>query len=146
MHPPERREHGRPVMVFIHGGGFTSGSGSVFLYRGGELVRNGDVVVVTINYRLGALGFLGHRDLGDPDGLVGNWGIQDQLAALRWVRDNIAAFGGDPGAVTIFGESAGGFSVATLLGLPAARGLFRARHRAERWRARAHAARCGAVG
>ena len=112
-------------MVFIHGGGFTSGSGSVFLYRGGELVRNGDVVVVTINYRLGALGFLGHRDLGDPDGLVGNWGIQDQLAALRWVRDNIAAFGGDPGAVTIFGESAGGFSVATLLGLPAARGLFR---------------------
>jgi len=119
------REHSRPVMVFIHGGGFTSGSGSVFLYRGGELVRNGDVVVVTINYRLGALGFLGHRDLGDPDGLVGNWGIQDQLAALRWVRDNIAAFGGDPGAVTIFGESAGGFSVATLLGLPTARGLFR---------------------
>src|SRR6204780_5562840 len=118
-------EHGRPVMVFIHGGGFTSGSGSVFLYRGGELVRNGDAVVGTINYRLGALGFLGHRDLADPDGLVGNWGIQEQLAALRWVRDNIAAFGGDPGAVTIFGESAGGFSVATLLGTPAAKGLFR---------------------
>ena len=117
--------HGRPVMVFIHGGGFTSGSGSVFLYRGGELVRNGDAVVVTINYRLGALGFLGHRDLDDPDGLVGNWGIQDQLAALRWVRDNIRAFGGDPGAVTVFGESAGGFSVVTLLGMPAARGLFR---------------------
>ena len=115
---------GRPVMVFIHGGGFTSGSGSVFLYRGGDLVRNGDAVVVTINYRLGALGFLGHRDLADPDRLVGNWGIQDQLAALRWVRDNIAAFGGDPGAVTIFGESAGGFSVATLLGTPAAAGLF----------------------
>ncbi len=117
--------HGRPVMVFIHGGGFTSGSGSVFLYRGGALVRNGDAVVVTINYRLGALGFLGHRDLADPDGLVGNWGIQDQLAALRWVRDNIAVFGGDPSAVTIFGESAGGFSVATLLGTPAAKGLFR---------------------
>jgi para-nitrobenzyl esterase len=116
---------GRPVMVFVHGGGFTSGSGSVFLYRGGDLVRNGDAVVVTINYRLGALGFLGHRDLGDPDGLVGNWGIQDQLAALRWVRDNIAAFGGDPGAVTIFGESAGGFSVSTLLGTPVAKGLFR---------------------
>jgi para-nitrobenzyl esterase len=116
---------GRPVMVFIHGGGFTSGSGSVFLYRGGDLVRNGDAVVVTINYRLGALGFLGHRDLADPDGLVGNWGIQDQLAALRWVRDNIAAFGGDPGTVTVFGESAGGFSVATLLGMPAATGLFR---------------------
>lgn len=116
---------GRPVMVFIHGGGFTSGSGSVFLYRGGDLVRNGDAVVVTINYRLGALGFLGHRDLADPDGLVGNWGMQDQLAALRWVRENIAAFGGDPGTVTIFGESAGGFSVATLLGMPAAAGLFR---------------------
>jgi para-nitrobenzyl esterase len=97
-------------MVFVHGGGFTSGSGSVFLYRGGELVRNGDAVVVTINYRLG---------------LVGNWGIQDQLAALRWVHDNIATFGGDPSAVTIFGESAGGFSVSTLLGTPAAKGLFR---------------------
>jgi para-nitrobenzyl esterase len=122
--PTGEHGHGRPVMVFIHGGGFTSGSGSVFLYRGGELVRNGDVVVVTINYRLGALGFLGHRDLADPDELVGNWGIQDQLAALRWVKENIAAFGGDPGAVTIFGESAGGFSVATLLGTPAAKGLF----------------------
>jgi para-nitrobenzyl esterase len=123
--PTEEPGQGRPVMVFIHGGGFTSGSGSVFLYRGGELVRNGDAVVVTINYRLGALGFLGHRDLADPEGLVGNWGIQDQLAALRWVHENIAAFGGDPDAVTIFGESAGGFSVAALLGLPAARGLFR---------------------
>jgi para-nitrobenzyl esterase len=119
---PERR---RPVMVFIHGGGFTSGSGSVFLYRGGNLVRNGDAVVVTINYRLGALGFLGHRQLDDPDGLVGNWGLADQVAALTWVRENIAAFGGDRDNVTIFGESAGGFSVAALLGCPAARGLFR---------------------
>lgn len=116
---------GRPVLVFIHGGGFTSGSGSVFLYRGGSLVRNGDAVVVTVNYRLGALGFLGHRGLADPDGFVGNWGIQDQVAALRWVREHIAAFGGDPSNVTIFGESAGGFSVATLLGTPAATGLFR---------------------
>jgi para-nitrobenzyl esterase len=123
--PTSEPERGRPVLVFIHGGGFTSGSGSVFLYRGGELVRNGDAVVVTINYRLGALGFLGHRDLADPDGLVGNWGIHDQVSALRWVHDNIAAFGGDPGNVTIFGESAGGFSVATLLGTPAAAGLFR---------------------
>ena len=123
--PTAQPGQGRPVMVFIHGGGFTSGSGSVFLYRGGELVRNGDAVVVTVNYRLGALGFLGHRDLDDPDGLVGNWGLQDQLAALRWVHENIAAFGGDPSAVTIFGESAGGFSVATLLGMPAAKGLFR---------------------
>jgi para-nitrobenzyl esterase len=125
--PDALPEQSRPVMVFIHGGGFTSGSGSVFLYRGGELVRNGDAVVVTINYRLGALGFLGHRSLADPDALLGNWGLQDQVAALRWVRDNVAAFGGDPGNVTIFGESAGGFSVATLLGTPAANGLF---HRA----------------
>jgi para-nitrobenzyl esterase len=112
-------------MVWIHGGGFTGGSGSVFLYRGGELVRNGDVVVVTINYRLGALGFLGHRDLADPDGLIGNWGLHDQVAALRWVQDHIAQFGGDAGNVTVFGESAGGFSVATLMGTPGATGLFR---------------------
>ena len=112
-------------MVWIHGGGFTSGSGSVFLYRGGQLVRNGDVVVVTINYRLGALGFLGHRGLGDPDGFIGNWGLHDQVAALRWVRDHIAQFGGDPDCVTIFGESAGGFSVAALMGTPSAAGLFR---------------------
>ena len=72
--PTTQPGRGRPVMVFIHGGGFTSGSGSVFLYRGGNLVRNGDAVVVTINYRLGALGFLGHRDLADPDGLVGQLG------------------------------------------------------------------------
>ncbi len=80
--PTEDVATGRPVLVFIHGGGYTSGSGSVFLYRGGNLVRNGDAVVVTINYRLGALGFLGHREMGDPDGFVGNWGIQDQVAAL----------------------------------------------------------------
>jgi para-nitrobenzyl esterase len=123
--PTSQPGRGRPVLVFIHGGGFTSGSGSVFLYRGGNLVRNGDAVVVTINYRLGALGFLGHRDLEDPDGLVGNWGIQDQVAALSWVRDNIAVFGGDRRNVTIFGESAGAFSVAALLGTPAANGLFR---------------------
>jgi para-nitrobenzyl esterase len=123
--PTSTAGQGRPVMVWIHGGGFTSGSGSVFLYRGGSLVRNGDAVVVTINYRLGALGFLGHRGLADPDGLVGNWGIHDQVAALRWVHDHIAAFGGDPHNVTVFGESAGGFSVSALLGIPAASGLFR---------------------
>ncbi len=116
---------GRPVMVFIHGGGFTSGSGSVFLYRGGNLVRSGDAVVVTINYRLGALGFLGHRSLADPQGFVGNWGLHDQVAALRWVRDNIAAFGGDPTSITVFGESAGAFSITALLGVPSAAGLFR---------------------
>ncbi|HXZ62850.1 MAG TPA: carboxylesterase family protein [Acidimicrobiales bacterium] len=116
---------GRPVMVYIHGGGFTSGSGSVFLYRGGDLVRNGNVVVVTINYRLGALGFLAHRALAGPDGSAGNWGLHDQVAALRWVRDNIAVFGGDPANVTVFGESAGAFSIAALLGAPASTGLFR---------------------
>jgi para-nitrobenzyl esterase len=119
---PVSRGTGRPVMVWIHGGGFTSGSGSVFLYRGGNLVRNGDAVVVTINYRLGALGFLG---VPGPDGLMGNWGLHDQVAALRWVRDNIAAFGGDPGNVTVFGESAGGISVVALLAAPPAAGLFR---------------------
>jgi para-nitrobenzyl esterase len=123
--PTSQPGSGRPVMVFIHGGGFTSGSGSVFLYRGGDLARNGDVVVVTLNYRLGALGFLGHRGLADPDGLVGNWGLHDQCAALTWVRDNIAVFGGDASNVMVFGESAGGFSVAALLGTPAASGLFR---------------------
>ena len=119
------QEPGRPVMVWIHGGGFTSGSGSVFLYRGGQLVRNGDVVVVTINYRLGALGFLGHGALRDPGGFVGNWGLHDQVAALRWVRDHIARFGGDAERITIFGESAGGFSIAALMGAPSAAGLFR---------------------
>jgi para-nitrobenzyl esterase len=125
--PATTPRRGRPVMVWIHGGGFTSGSGSVFLYRGEHLVRNGDVVVVTINYRLGALGFLGHRGLDDPDGHIGNWGLHDQIAALRWVRDNIAQFGGDAGNVTLFGESAGGFSVAALMGAPSSAGLF---HRA----------------
>ncbi len=76
---------------------------------------------------LGALGFLGHRGLDDPDGYIGNWGLHDQVAALRWVRDHIAQFGGDPANVTLFGESAGGFSVAALLGAPSAAGLF---HRA----------------
>jgi para-nitrobenzyl esterase len=123
--PTARPGTGRPVMVWIHGGGFTSGSGSVFLYRGGALSRRGGVVVVTLNYRLGALGFLGHRGLGAPDGLIGNWGLHDQVAALAWVRDNIAVFGGDPSNVTVFGESAGAFSIAALLGVPAARGLFR---------------------
>ncbi len=117
----------RPVMVWIHGGGFTAGSSDVVWYDGSTLARTGDVVVVTINYRLGALGFL-HLDHLDPAfaGSGAN-GLRDQIAALAWVRDNIAGFGGDPGRVTIFGESAGGMSVGTLLGSPAAAGLF---HRA----------------
>ena len=123
--PARPPAHGRPVMVWIHGGGFTSGSGSVFLYWGADLVHHGDVVVVTVNYRLGALGFLGHGALRDTGGYIGNWGLHDQVAALRWVRDHIAQFGGDPDRVTVFGESAGGFSIAALLGAPSAAGLFR---------------------
>jgi len=116
----------RPVMVWIHGGGFVIGSGAQSIYRGDRLARRGDVVVVTINYRLGALGFLHLADLGPGfEDAAGNCGIRDQVAALEWVRDHIEAFGGDPGNVTIFGESAGGMSVGTLLGTPTARGLFR---------------------
>lgn len=118
----------RPVMVWVHGGGFTGGSGGMPLYSGSRLAARGDVVVVTINYRLGILGFLAHPDLTDEEtGAAGNWGLLDQVAALRWVQDNIEAFGGDPAAVTVFGESAGSMSVADLLALPAAEGLF---HRA----------------
>ena len=118
----------RPVMVWIHGGAFVLGAGSQFLYDGAALARRGDVVVVTINYRLGALGFL-HlaARLGGELPATGNEGLLDQIAALEWVRDEIAAFGGDPGNVTIFGESSGSLSVATLLGSPGAEGLF---HRA----------------
>lgn len=111
----------KPVLVWIHGGAFVIGSGSQSIYDGSKLARRGDVVVVTINYRLGVFGFL---DLGQPDLAEANAGLLDQVAALAWVRDHIAAFGGDPADVTIFGESAGGMSVGTLLGCPAARGLF----------------------
>ncbi|NUR94113.1 MAG: carboxylesterase/lipase family protein [Kribbellaceae bacterium] len=107
-----------PVMVFVHGGSFTSGSGALSAYDGSRFARDG-VVLVTLNYRLGADGFLW---FGDG---TANLGLLDQIAALTWVRDNIAAFGGDPGEVTIFGESAGAMSVCTLLAMPAAAGLFR---------------------
>ncbi len=115
----------RPVMVWIHGGAFSIGSGSQALYDGSVLARRGDVVVVTINYRLGPLGFLRLADVTNGKiPATGSEGMLDQVAALEWVRDNIAEFGGDPGNVTIFGESAGGMSVGTLLAMPAARGLF----------------------
>jgi para-nitrobenzyl esterase len=115
----------RPVLVWIHGGAFTIGSGSQAIYRGDALARRGDAVVVTVNYRLGALGFLDlEARFGGEFAGAANVGLLDQIAALRWVRENIAAFGGDPDNVTIFGESAGAMSVGSLLGTPAARGLF----------------------
>lgn len=124
VYTPALDDAARPVMVWIHGGGFVTGAGSVPWYDGTRFVANGDVVVVTVNYRLGALGWLSLAHL-DPDFAdSGNLGLLDQVAALEWVRDNISGFGGDPSNVTIFGESAGGMSVATLLGTPAAAGLF----------------------
>jgi para-nitrobenzyl esterase len=118
----------RPVMVWIHGGAFTMGTGASPLSNGAVLAGRGDVVVVTINYRVNVFGFLRLKDI--TNGRIpstGNEGMLDQVAALKWVRDNIEAFGGDPGNVTIFGLSAGGGSVGALLGMPAAKGLF---HRA----------------
>ncbi len=117
----------RPVMVWIHGGAFLWGAGDTPWYDGTQFAKHGDVVVVTINYRLGAFGFLHLADLfGAEFAGSGNAGILDQIAALEWVRDSIGAFGGDPDRVTVFGESAGAASVGTLLGTPAARGLFHA--------------------
>ena len=115
----------RAVMVWIHGGAFVTGAGSVGTYNGKYIVPRGDVVLVTINYRLGAFGFLNLHDAsgGKLPG-TGAEGLADQIAALAWVRGNIAAFGGDPDNVTIFGESAGGMSVGALLAAPGARGLF----------------------
>ena len=115
-----------PVMVWLHGGSNAFGAGSLGVYEGGAFVRDG-VILVTVNYRLGALGFFAHPALtaaakrGEP---LANYGIMDQIAALKWVRRNIAAFGGDPAKVTVFGESAGGSDVLTLMASPLARGLF----------------------
>jgi len=118
----------RPVMFWIHGGAFKLGTASAPIYDGTRLAMRGDVVVVTTNYRLGAFGYLSLNDHGGASfGASANCGQLDQIAALRWVQDNIERFGGDPGNVTIFGESAGGMAVATLLCMPAAHGLF---HRA----------------
>jgi para-nitrobenzyl esterase len=119
---PKAGDARRPVMVWIHGGAYTTGTADP--YDGGSFCRGGDVVVVTINYRLGALGFLALSHLDPSYAGSSNNGILDQIAALRWVRDNIAAFGGDPDNVTIFGESAGGGSVFALLAAPDADGLF----------------------
>ncbi|MGI6854573.1 carboxylesterase/lipase family protein [Mesorhizobium sp. 1B3] len=115
----------RPVMVWFHGGGFTSGSGGSIRYEGSNLVARKDVVLVTVNHRLGALGFMDVSDIGgEAYADSGNVGMLDIVQSLQWVHDNIAAFGGDPENVTVFGESGGGSKVTTLLSMPAAKGLF----------------------
>ncbi|MBF2714102.1 carboxylesterase family protein [Agrobacterium vitis] len=115
----------RPVMVWLHGGGYTNGSSiEQVAYDGENLARKGDVVVITLNHRLNALGFLDLSAYGPEYKESGNASIADLVAALQWVKDNAEAFGGDPGNVTIFGQSGGGSKVRTLMGLPAAKGLF----------------------
>lgn len=123
--PAKKVSEKLPVMVWIHGGGLTTGSGMVPLYDGTEMARKG-IVFLTINYRLGVFGFLAHPALTKESDLntSGNYGILDQIAALKWVQDNIAAFGGDPDNVTIAGQSAGAFSVNMLTVSPLAKGLF----------------------
>src|SRR5262245_43676929 len=118
----------RPVMVWIYGGGFTGGSGGLAWYDGQNLAAKGPVIV-TLNYRLGSLGFFAHPELAAESGrhAAGNYGMMDAIAALQWVKRNIAAFGGDPNNVTIAGESAGAIMVGALVGSPVAKGLF---HRA----------------
>lgn len=116
----------RPVLVWIHGGSFVSGSGSSDWYDGASFAAQGDVVVVTINYRLGILGFLHLGVIGGNEYVTsGNCGILDQVAALQWVQENITEFGGDPNNVTVFGESAGAMSIGVLLGFPSAQGLYK---------------------
>ncbi len=115
-----------PVFVWIHGGALVGGYSHEGMYDGGRMAERGEAIVVSLNYRLGILGYLAHPELSkeSPQGISGNYGLLDQIAALRWVRDNIAAFGGDPAQVTIAGESAGGLSVLYLMASPLARGLF----------------------
>ncbi len=123
--PVERQGEKLPVIVWIHGGGWTNGSTAMPLYSGAQLVKRG-VVFVSIAYRLGPLGFLAHPELSAESGAAtsGNYALMDQVAALRWVQANIAAFGGDPARVTIAGQSAGGMSVSLLMASPQAEGLF----------------------
>lgn len=116
----------RPVMVWLHGGGFANGSGGAAMYDGAALARRGDAVLVTVNHRLNVFGYLSLAELGGHPS-SGEAGMLDIVAVLEWVRDNIAGFGGDPGNVTIFGESGGGMKVSLLLAMPGAKGLF---HRA----------------
>jgi para-nitrobenzyl esterase len=118
----------RPVMVWVHGGGFRAGSASTPLYWGNELARRYGVVVVNLSYRVGPLGFLAHPELTaeSSEHVSGNYGLLDVIAGLKWVQRNVAAFGGDPGNVTIFGQSAGAWVINNLMISPAARGLFHA--------------------
>jgi para-nitrobenzyl esterase len=118
-------EAGLPVMVWLHGGGFAGGSGGNNFSDGTKLMHHG-VIVVTINYRVGILGFLAHPDLAreTADGSTGNYGLMDQVAAFRWVQDNIGRFGGDPANVTVFGQSAGAIAASWLITSDSARGLF----------------------
>jgi para-nitrobenzyl esterase len=117
---PERADGPLPVMVWLHGGGFSSGAGSLTWYDGHRLAGAGNVIVVNVNYRLGAFGYL-----CVPGLLTGNLAVLDQEAALRWVHDNIGAFGGDPGNVTVVGQSGGGHTIASFLTMPRTTGLFR---------------------
>ena len=124
---PAKNDHAKlPVMVWIYGGGYTAGSTSERRQDGAALTKNG-VIVVTMNYRLGIFGFFANEDLAKESGrnAAGNYGLLDQTAALEWVKDNIAAFGGDPENVTLFGESAGSFSVCAQMASPLAKGLFK---------------------
>jgi para-nitrobenzyl esterase len=126
--PSVGRGHKRPVMLWLHGGGYTSGSGGFICYDGARLAAHHDVVAITVNHRLSALGYLYLAGLGlERYAETSNLGNLDIIAALEWVRDNIAAFGGDPRNVTIFGQSGGGGKVSSLMAMPAAKGLF---HRA----------------
>ena len=126
--PGLKDRHKRPVMVWLHGGGYATGSAAFTIYDGTNLAAKHDVVVVGVNHRLNIFGFLYLAELGgERYARASNAGMLDIIAALEWVRDNIANFGGDPNNVTIFGQSGGGGKVSTLLGMPAAKGLF---HRA----------------
>lgn len=115
---PVPLERTRPVLVWFHGGGYASGAGSLAWYSGDRIAREGDVVVVNVNYRVGALGYLFHPQL-----TTGNMGLQDQIAALRWIENNIANFGGDPTKITLMGQSGGAHSITCLMAMPATRSL-----------------------
>ena len=121
----ENQQSHRPVMVWIHGGGFTVGAGSLPIYDGSNLAKATNTIVVTLNYRLGSLGFLRLVDITDNEiASTGNEGLEDQITALKWIQENIHLYGGDKTNITLFGESAGAMSIACLLAMPKTKGLF----------------------